>query len=769
MNTWRVALTLAATLWLAACGGGRDSGADAARSPSTATQAAAALAARVPGGPPRRALSGAEAAAVDPADAADQLLDFAEVYYPEYFPEHAASATLEGYRYRQYSTGIYLAVREGQVFVLGGAFGSEVVAVGPLGQFITPRPRVLSGVCEQAGVVVGSFVTPAAAVRKNAAVTVAGCTGPLRGQVWRQTSGPPVALVSTVNQTLSFDPPAPGSYGFQVNFIDAVGNPRSQDLSLTVAAASGQALGLTVRASQSVRAGGKVSVRAWPTLPEGDSVKAVRWAQIEGPPVTLDTRSSRLALFTAPQVTRDTVLRLRATLYTTQGRIDGDEVLVLVEAHPQARADDEAAVWSDSHVDRVVPYLPSGRHAAVLQRCVYDPGTLAWGPGINTCLLAELPFLAQETGGGLPTVEQVMGRVLVSHDWLGRNFEAFLRTHDIHGDFRRMLNSVTAIVLSSAVRPSFYYPVTGAIYLDADNFWLTPEERDTINEAADYRSEFGSELQFADLWRYVKDGRDLFGYYDPRVRVTRTLDHVRDESVQVLYHELGHALDYLPPSVYRALHYGQDVWDSVGPRVGAGLLTSSTVSAVFPLQSRELADLSRVLYRGANATAAQRAYTPGQIGAWFEADLATDLYSYNTPREDTAMVLEEVMLQLRLGIRRDVAFVDPISAGLGASVVRWGQRGRVGDARLRPRVQAIVQALTPWLEAEALDRLAPPTLLRTGDTWSANLAPLAIPRQARPADAPPTLAEIWQAQQALQRMRESRHPRTLRLPPPGAR
>jgi hypothetical protein len=59
---------------------------------------------------------------------------------------------------------------------------------------------------------------------------------------------------------------------------------------------------------------------------------------------------------------------------------------------------------------------------------------------------------------------------------MGEVFERFLRTQDTSGDIRRMLNSVTAMVIGAHIRPSFYLAGTGAIYLDARVFWLTPAQ-----------------------------------------------------------------------------------------------------------------------------------------------------------------------------------------------------------------------------------------------------------------------------------------------------
>jgi len=753
-------LILAATVLLASCGGGSDG-----PPPSTAAAAAAAL--RAGAAPQPGALAQSAAASVDPEDAANQLMDFAETYYPQYFSSHPASATALGYFYRFYpDSGLYLGVREGQVYVLGGSFGTEVRALGALTQFITPRPRVLSSLCADSAAY-GTFATPSPVLGKNVGITVAGCTGAIGSPRWVQTSGPAVLLPADKTQTISFDPPQPGGYAFQVSFVDPAGALRSENVTLDVGSAAATAARVTLRASRSVRMGGKVSVRAWPTLPEGDSIQAVTWTQVEGPPVVLDTRTSRLALFTAPQVSRDTVIRLRATLYTTNGLSDSDEVMVLVEQYAQAPATDTDAVWGGDHVPRVYPYVDNGPYSSWLKRCTYDAGQFHSGLRQNLCTLDQLPLLAQETGGNTPSVDQVMRRVLVSHDWLGRNFEAFLRTQDPQGDFRRMLNSVVAIVLSTDIRPSFYYPGTGAIYLDAESFWLMPEERDLVNESPDYRNDFGNGLQYATLWRYVQDGNSIFAYFDPRARVMRTMADVRNETTWQLYHELVHALDYIPPAAYASLQSDLSVWSNISPRYQQYQLTSDTAPAAYPLRSSVMAGLGQVQFQGVTATGLQQGYTPAQVAAEFSADLATDDYAYATQFEDVAMTLEELLMQRRLGVAREFAVTDAIvsTSTRSSIIVRWGQRGRVGEATIKPRAAMIAQALVPWLGTGEVGLLPAPTLMRTGESWFATNSQPTSPRMARVPGAPPTLKELWQFQRELQRVQHHRQGGGKRLPP----
>jgi hypothetical protein len=775
-----LAFVAALAVWLAGCGGGEVPAPQPLVSVDGAAQALLAVRERAPR---RRALedtsqdtgqdtrqdAGQDARqasdGIDATDAAEQLFDFAEVQLPAYFPGHPPSADALGYRYRHYAaTGIYLGVRDGQVYVLGGLFGTQLRSVGALTQFITPQPRVLSGLCSLSSVTHDVAVTPSPAVGRNAGITLAACKGAIDKPRWMQTAGPAVVLAADKTQTISFEPPQAGQYDFEVRFTGEDGLPHTRAVSLDVAAAEtgtdGGGAGVTLRASHSVRMGGKVSVRAWPRLPPGDEVKAVTWTQVEGPAVVLDTTTSQLAVFTAPPVSRDTLVRLRATLHTTAGRMTSDEVLVLIEHHPQAPAGNIQSLWSGAHVARVYPYVANGPHAAELRRCVYDTATLRWGTGAGLCTLGTLPLLAQTSGGAMPTVEQVMSRVLVSHDWLGRNFEAFLRTHDARGDFRRMLNSVTAVVLSTHVRPSFYFQATGAIYLDADTFWMTPAERDTVNEAPDFRSAFGDGLQYTMLWRYMRDGQNIFTYFDPRQRITRTLDAVHDEAAWLLYHELTHALDYMPPSTYATLNQAHTMVDSYLPRWDVYQLTSDTVPAAYPLSSTVMRALGRVRFRGETASAEQRAYTPLQIADLFSADVATDEYSYSAPVEDIAITLEEFLMQRRLGIRRDVAIVDAFDRDSGSArdvVVRWGQRGRVGEAAIKPRVREIVRQLVPWADVREVDLLPAPLAMRAGESWNANLAQPAMPRRMRPATEAPTLDERARFQHELQRMERLRH------------
>jgi len=125
-------IALAALALLAGCGGGDPSAPNI--TPEAATTALRAKALEV------------RAAAVSTAEAARQLMDFAEgSIYASYFPGHPATQSLPPFLYRYYpSTGIYLGVAAGNdanypdgVYVMGGEFGPNPKRVGAVTDYVT--------------------------------------------------------------------------------------------------------------------------------------------------------------------------------------------------------------------------------------------------------------------------------------------------------------------------------------------------------------------------------------------------------------------------------------------------------------------------------------------------------------------------------------------------------------------------------------------------------------------------------------------------------
>ncbi len=127
-----------------------------------------------------------------------------------------------------------------------------------------------------------------------------------------------------------------------------------------------------------------------------------------------------------------------------------------------------------------------------------------------------------------------------------------------------------------------------------------------------------------------------------------------------------------------------------------------------------------------------KTYTPTQVAGFFAPDIATDEYNYSTPREDITMTFEEVMMSRNHNWRRDVAITDKATASSTSDtlIVRWGQRGRVGEPSIKPRAEFAVSQLAPWVlqaDPNAVTNLPAPIAMRPGESWKANLVVPAPP------------------------------------------
>ncbi len=589
------------------------------------------------------------------------------------------------------------------------------------------------------------------AIGKTAGAALLGCAGPLLEVSWTQTGGSPVTLLAARTQAISFDPPDPGGYRFTVSYRTADGATGSRTATVG-ASANPSSSRLTVRSDQAVRKRGNASVRAWPTLAVGEVMAGLTWQQLEGPAVKLDLADPRRIVFAAPEVDRDTLLRFRATVRTTGGASDSDDVLVVIEDAPQA-ADD--GFFARIHVSRVHPFRPAGRYADRLTTCVFD----ARLDPSNGCSLQRLPLISQEAPGNQPpSVDDILARVLVSHDFLGASFEQFLRTQDPEGDFRRMLGAVTAVVIGAHVRPPIYYGATGAIYLDATDLWLTADQRDLIDEAPDYRLGFGDGLTFSGLTRWTVANDFAWPFYRRDTRASRSVAALTNEFGRVLYHELTHAADFFPPALHGSLDTSKTPNDLYLPRFRAGQLPSSLLANRIPLQSAEMKALGQVLFAGAMASDSQKGFPPAQVADFFRSDQANDTYSYATSREDLAMLVEEFMMAHRREVRRDVAITNKYRTGIPSDqlIVAWGQRGRIGEAAIKARVRFALGQILPWVDPVQVDRLPPPLAMPAGSSWYATVRlPVAPPPgtafRLGPGDEERALLEQELARQARHR------------------
>ncbi len=525
---------------------------------------------------------------------------------------------------------------------------------------------------------------------------------------WEQVSGPSsLVILANHTQAIGFDATVAGEYQLRVTANEANGTQRSLDFSLQVNQSDG--VGANIRLDHTATERGRASLKV--DVPADREVSTIEWEQIAGPDaqnVTIDEDSPSYVFFDAPSVNTDSVIVYQASITFTDQTTASDTALVMVKEDP---INDDAYFPNSNLIVSadMFAYRPDSPYAAAIEGCVYT-NQLA-----QTCRFSQLPLIGQIENN--PTIEDILDRTLVSHNWMGERFEQYLRTSLAGPDMVQLLRATTAIVISYDVRPSFYWTATGAIYLDGRNFWLTPQERDTLNDRPDFRSDFGAQLSFVMPWRYVKNN-DYYpaGRYPAEDRLQRTFSDLEASISWLMYHELGHANDFFPPSRWASLSTSDDPLS----HFRANGASSDSFIVSHPLSSQQMKDLAQVSFAGETASTQQRGYRGDDVEQFFTPDVSPSYYSYLNEREDFATLFERFMMIYRLGASNDVGIIDTVDNS--DVLVTWGQRNRINDARLQARVRSAVSTILPDLNVAAIQAQLPqPELLDPTKSWFDNV------------------------------------------------
>lgn len=522
---------------------------------------------------------------------------------------------------------------------------------------------------------------------------------------WTQTAGPDVNVLASHTSVIAFDAEEAGTYTFQFSANNSSGQSINQSISVEVSESDSESA--NVRLDHAVAETSKVSLRVDGSAQK--TISSISWQQLAGPNVVDSEQQGNYLFFDAPSVNSDSVIEFETTLQYEDGSSATDRSFIVVN---------DVNVNNDGFFPKssgrivtpdVFAYQQSSPYANELENCVYN-NTVD-----RSCSFDRLPLIGQENEN--PTIDNIMDRVLVSHTWMGDRFKQYLEQSVASGDMLSLLRATTAVVISYDIRPSFYWSATGAIYLDANNFWVTANERDTLNDQPDFRSGFGNDLQFSIPWRYVKDNEYYFssGEYPASARLSKSFGDLEASITWLMYHELGHANDFFPPAIWQSLSR------STSPLVyiNENEPNSTAFSRTYPLVSDQMRDLAQVSFAGATASNEQKALSPDDVVLFFEPDDAPAYYSYSSIREDYATLFERFMMSYRMNVSADVAVLNSNSANLD---VAWGQRDRISDPKLQLRVREVVEQILPGLNVAGIQPSLPqPVLMTPGLGWRDNL------------------------------------------------
>lgn len=332
----------------------------------------------------------------------------------------------------------------------------------------------------------------------------------------------------------------------------------------------------------------------------------------------------------------------------------------------------------------------------------------------ETCSFNDLPLLGMQTVD--PTIDDVMERVVATHDWMATRFRQLLTR--MPDEVLLMMRGLTGVVISSDIRPSFYTARTGAIYLDPQGMWLTEEERAVISTEEDPRAEDIRRFKFRMLWRYVKDDTNIRAF-------DRSLESLSYRTAALLYHELAHANDFFPPDRLDTLDRTIPIFDNIS----SSQLPSTELANSLPLMSTFMDSLARAAFNpDIDPTESQLETTAEEVADAFPGDIANDYYNYSTDREDLAMAFEEALMLHTLGIHRDVGIVnqpEETASSCNEFTVVWGQRNRIAESGVGPRsvlaVERVLPEAAPAIE-EMIADLPPPSPMQPNRGWCANIS-----------------------------------------------
>ena len=365
-------------------------------------------------------------------------------------------------------------------------------------------------------------------------------------------------------------------------------------------------------------------------------------------------------------------------------------------------------IFPEAYLLDTKAYIQNSDYASTIEKSILVDG--------DYYTFGELPLIGMVTNS--PTVDDIMQRLVVSHNWMGQRFQEIIETYP--SDFLKIFRGVTAIVIDDDIRPAYYNPLTATIYLDANYFWLNEEERVSINPKPDYRSNFSNELIFKRFYRYVKDNELAYHYLSMSANFQhRELSDIRMLVARLLLHELAHANDYFPPQFLNSLELNKEPWEVAKEHKSQRI--SKRLNENNPLTSELIKNIAQVSFQGKLPTDRQKTLTASEIGFSFETDGASDYYNYSTIYEDVAMLFEETMMKYFFDVDRDMAFTD-LKNDNDKYIVRWGVRNRFADPRVISRAEFVINQILPEINFDNFIQSIPETQsLPNGIDWRESL------------------------------------------------
>jgi len=329
------------------------------------------------------------------------------------------------------------------------------------------------------------------------------------------------------------------------------------------------------------------------------------------------------------------------------------------------------------------PFRTASAYSSVLKTC-YQVAVA------NACNLGVLPLIGQEAAE--PTIDSIMNRVVVTHDWMGTRFEQILSRYS--QDELNLFKPVAIIFIGSSVNNSTYLGGKAVLELGPSLLWLTPDEKfaietNTSNDDTGITVNTRDALQFSTVFFNLKDNIIVDSNSDQTERDWNSMFY---RLTPQLYQRSIFAANRINPATYTAELSNTTPLD----------LFSETTSGLFAQtlhddptltdNDSELYGLANVYYKNMIATDFQKTRTAGDVGARFANQGKMDFFSYTSPVADAQQLFAAGMLLYKHGITTDILFLDAANANFN-QIIGFGQSNRMASGLVAPRAKFVMQAV----------------------------------------------------------------------------
>lgn len=314
-----------------------------------------------------------------------------------------------------------------------------------------------------------------------------------------------------------------------------------------------------------------------------------------------------------------------------------------------------------------------------LKRCIFKPIR----DGDNSfCRLNELSLIADIRPGN-PTVDDIMSRTLVSHDWMAARLRQALNS--MPAESLQLFNAVTGIIVAFDLRPSFYNSGTAAVYIDPYYLFVTQAERDTVDDSRDFRSDFDKDLQYDFFFRYMIGTERAYRFFPPNGE-SRTATELKYIFSRLIFHELAHANDFQPPSQHATLKRSDTPLENSQDHRSRWISNEDG----YNMSSQIMFGLAEVKFEGDSPNAQQRSYTAADIGTQMDQEPVNHDYQYFSQFEDVAMLTEAALMDYFYGVEFESAALDRAT-----QQIAWGKRKRIAKPNVRRKTEEILSRMMP--------------------------------------------------------------------------